>query len=210
MKLKMSLTELHDIVRTGKTAEHNIQIGDYFKVSDKNDAYIVKIGNDYATCIITPKGKYPYYDTPCIGGNKSFAIVGYPDSDLQYAVKTWYETQSDEFKSIVKSTVRNYEMHQLFDKVYFNSHDATRHGQFAYRFRTITEKAFVPTEAEYKEIILYIRDFLEKIPRFCWTSTPSEHYGTESESGFFTGIYDRPATFRGSISLPIVIMFNIG
>ncbi len=211
--LKMSLTKLQDIAKAGKTAKYNIKIGDHFPINDIDTAEIVAIGNDYITCITKIEGQYKYYNSGKSNRLNQVAIVGYHNSDLRKAVNDWFDKQSNGFKSIVKDTVRNYEMHQLSCVTFFydefsGHYPETKHYQNFYGFLELTEKTFIPTTEEFDSLIKN-SNYNKKYSG--WTSTPVKYDGFSAPEGYFltvsnntTGLVD--GGYREALS----IMFNIG
>ncbi len=180
MFLEMTLTELRDIAKAGKTAKRNIEIGDTFLIKktdeDANIAKIVAIGNDYITCTSTDDIIYvPYYDDLPFD-DVVRGIVGYPDSHLQFIVKTWYEAQSDEFKSVIKDTDRTYEIHSLW--AHKDLHNFVKYNQTFLKFKSISEKVFVPTK--YEVLSYGISETFNGI----WTSTPFASGNSQSSGQF--------------------------
>ncbi len=209
-----SLTELRNIVRAGKTAENNIQIGDLISIGNKHNANVVAIGKDYITCI-TFVGDFKYYEhmrsirRTNDGTINKRSIVGYPNSDLKEHVDEWFNKQSKEFKSIIKETKRTYEMHLLYKD--FNKPIIL---QTFYGFEEITEKCFIPSWEEIKNI----QNFCGNIQ----TSTPCEFkekqiyvddlflFGKFHGTKWDNGEYDSNASVLGFCEYGTYVMFNIG
>ncbi len=216
MFLEMTLTELRDIAKAGKTAEHNIKIGNMFliKKANKDDAYIATIaaiGNDYITCATQIQIDFRYYNIPPINDFFRDAEVGYPNSDFKKSINQWFKEQSNEFKSVTKYTVRNYEIH-LLTADWIPKERKIHYTQFFSRFETLLEKVFVPN---FKEMnYLFKLNFYDG-----FTSTPAQfslhaHDNFECNSGRFYRyplLYGSDNCYYGNLQENIsTILFRIG
>ncbi len=200
MKLKMSLAELRDMAKEGKTAEHNVGICDWFKVNDKNDAYIVKIGNDYITCMCFAFA-CAFNNEPKVNKKDKFAIISYPDSYLHDKVNEWFNNQSDMFKSVIKTTNKCYEAHSL-------SYIDNEYHQTFYKHFNAAEKVFIPTLDETNSLAKL------PLPRLdIWCSTPKAPNKFTPDEGSFGYFYcdDTPLyPDSGNFEHFAGVLFNIG
>ncbi len=206
----MSLTELRDIAKAGKTAENDIKINDSFIFDYDNEIYakIVAIGNDYVTCSLIAPFKAPYYYLKHTLVNKAHptAIIGYHNSDLRKRIYQWYTDQSSEFKSVVKETVKYYKTCLL--KYNYNT---DKYEQHFYGFEKRTEKIFIPSITETSNLIK--TEFLSKKGfQAYWTSEPSEF---RKELNVPCGVYffkrsGEVTAGDGDMSRDVVLLFNIG
>ena len=224
----MSFDEIQEIAKSGKANDYNIKIGDKIKVNNNTEAEVVSIGTDYIEFITVQKvvstttpytyatlmdgkqvysrGPSSFYKYPNVNYNGKYsATICYIGSDIQKEVNKWFDSQSSDFKNVLKETERTYTNATL-------ACDGKNYGAYTKATQTEKEKVYIPKSEEVTEI--YKTNSSLKNNLF-WTATPvirnaNSDLGPYGSYGWFYYSENGQITTYGRLDCGAVAMFRIG
>ena len=222
----MSFKEIQAVAKAGKAADYDIKIGDILKVNDEINARVVSIGKDYIEFCTVQKVVEDcrftknitigyasvgyneissYYDSPQVDFGTDTAEIGYVGSNIKKSVEKWLDSQSYEFKSVLKDTERTYDVVTM-----------THKGQLYYQSfsHTVTdiEKVYIPTGSEVANLYNVSNNY--RTNGFWWTASPAYPCDNPANAlafGFFAYSNSGTITFNsGNYFIGAIAMFRIG